>query len=99
MGAWVQDLEEFREFISLVLLSAPNDFPVEDFLQPDEQLDLEKAFAELRDGLRLLINARKNAAPADQLFELLSKSLVAYRAGNAREAAHLLQDFASEAFR
>jgi hypothetical protein len=99
MGAWVRSVEGFRDFISLVVVHAPDEFPVEDYLQPEEQLDLEKAFAELMDGLKMLVNARKNAAPAGELFELLSKSLVAYRLGNDIEGAHLLQDFESKAFR
>ncbi len=71
---------------------------VEDDLQPNEQLDLEKAFAELMDGLKILIESGENAAPAGVLFELLSKSLTAYRLGNDIKGAHLLQDFASRAF-
>jgi hypothetical protein len=99
MGEWVDSVESFRDFISVVVVHAPDEFPVEDYLRPDEQLNLEKAFAELRDGLKILINAGQNAAPAGELFELLSKSLVAYRFGKDVEGAHLLQDFEAKAFR
>ena len=37
---WVRSPEDLRDFFSYVLLSAPDEFPVEDFLAPDEQMNL-----------------------------------------------------------
>ena len=49
--SWVTDIDSLWEFIGLVVLSAPDDFEQEDFLEPEEQLNLELAFQELRNGV------------------------------------------------
>ena len=50
---WVRDVDSFYNFIGYVVLRAPNSFPKEDYLQDHEQMTLDKAFEELRVGLRL----------------------------------------------
>jgi len=96
--SWVTSVPSFRDFLSLVIVHAPDDFPEEDFLGPDEQLNLDSAFQELRRGLSLLDNSGASASSNTSLVGLLDKSLAAYRAGNDVAGAHLLQDLESQAF-
>jgi hypothetical protein len=37
--------------IAYVAMSAPDDFPIEEYLAPQEQMTLDTAFAQLRRGL------------------------------------------------
>lgn len=92
--AWIKNLNTFRDFLSLVIVHAPNDFPKEDYLSEDEQLRLESAFAELYGGLRFLPVDR----PVPRLRSLLDEALGAYRSGDDVRGAHVLQSFETEAF-
>jgi len=92
--AWIKNLNTFRDFLSLVIVHAPDDFPQEDYLSDDEQLRLESAFTELYGGLRFLPVDR----PIARLRSLLDEALDAYRSGNDVEGAHVLHSFESEAF-
>ncbi|NWK44741.1 hypothetical protein [Ralstonia pickettii] len=91
--AWVRNFGGYVDFISYVLLSAPDDFPEEDYLSPDEQMNLEKAFEELRNGMHFVEEKIVDGATRVRLRDLLDASLSAYRTGKDVEGAHLLQDF------
>ena len=92
--AWIKNLNTFCDFLSLVIVHAPDDFPREDYLSDDEQLTLESAFAELYGGLRFL--------PADRqvtrLRSLLDEALALYRSRDEVTGAHVLHSFETEAF-
>jgi len=96
--SWVTSIQSFKDFLSLVIVHAPDDFPEEDFLKPQEQLDLESAFVELRHGLTLLANPGVSASSAASLASFLDRALVAYRSGDDIAGAHLLQELESQAF-
>ena len=72
---------------------APDGFPAEDYLQPDEQLDLEKAFHELFRGMDLVDIASRDPICDRKLRAILQESLQAYRSGDDIKGAHLIQDF------
>ncbi|KWE78476.1 hypothetical protein [Burkholderia territorii] len=91
--AWVDSFGEFVDFISYVLLSAPDDFPVEDYLSDDEQMNLDKAFDELKGGMRFVEQRIHDKDVVARLHGLLDASFVAYRADDSTKGAHLLQDF------
>lgn len=52
--SWVNSFEGLLDFLSLVMVHAPDDSPKEDFLNEDEQLTLENAFAEINEGMRFV---------------------------------------------
>ena len=52
-NVWISDAESFHDFLRFTIVYAP-DFPKEDYLEEDEQLDLVKAFNELKIGLRFV---------------------------------------------
>ena len=93
MSSWIQDLNSLWDFIGYVVLSAPNDFAEEDYLQPDEQMNLERAFEQLRNAMNLIKPSKLNDAKRSEALSLLEESLNSYRAGDDVKGAHLLQDF------
>jgi exonuclease VII small subunit len=96
--SWITDLNSFRDFIGYAVLCAPDDFPEEDYLQPDEQMNLERAFEELRNALNLVKPSKLNDAKRRDALSLLEESLNSYRSGNDIKGAHLLQDFQNVIF-
>jgi hypothetical protein len=90
---WVRDLLGLHDFIAHVVLGAPDDFPIEDYRASDDQLTLERAFEELRNGLAFVAVSNSDPAFHDRLRAVLDESLAAYRAGERKKGAHRLQDF------
>ncbi len=84
---------EYRDMIGYVVLRAPDEFPVEDYLADDEQMTLDKAFAQLRRGLPVAYDRIKNKDAIPKAAELLEASYQAYKDGDQRAGAFLLQDF------
>ena len=95
---WIQDLNSLRDFVGYVVLCAPDNFPEEDFLKPDEQMNLERAFEELRNALNLFKTSKLNDVKRRDALALLEESLNSYRTGDVVRGAHLLQDFRSFIF-
>lgn len=89
---WVQDIDSLYDFIGYVVVHAPDRFPVEDYLAPEEQMTLQKAFDELRHGLSLIDPEIADKDKSRRLSSLLEESLAAYRSGEMVKGAHLLQD-------
>jgi hypothetical protein len=99
MMDWVRNIDTFYNFIGLVVVSAPDRFPIEDYREPDDQLTLERAFVELRRGLEMVDPEVATAEKMPKMSQLLDESLQAYRAGNDVKGAHLLQDFEAMIFK
>jgi recombinational DNA repair protein (RecF pathway) len=96
--SWVKSESGFRDFLSLVIVHAPDEFPEEDFLEPEEQLTLDLAFDELRKGIELLSARRVSPNQKQQLHELLKQAYSNYLNGEDVKAAHLLQELEVLAF-
>lgn len=90
---WVKSFEGMIDFISVVIVHAPDDFPEEDFLGKEGQLTLDRAFVELRYGMSFVKIKIKDKSLLNRLNELLEESFAAYKLGDDVEGAHLLQDF------
>ena len=96
---WVRDVDSFYNFIGYVINRAPNTFPVEDYLPPEEQMNLDRAFVELRRGLELVEPGVADEEKKAKLAALLDQSLEAYRSGDEIKGAHLLNDFEGMIFK
>jgi hypothetical protein len=94
----LKSVEDLYEFIGYVVLSAPDRFPVEDFLEPEQQMTLDLAFELLREGVEIAYPPDFHPEKKPTLYALLDRSLSAYRAGDRRTGAHVLQDFESQIF-
>jgi hypothetical protein len=89
----VETLAQLHDFIGYMVLSAPDCFPVEDFLQPDEQMTLDRAFEVLKASLVFVPAPAQFPAFHSILCNVLDEALAAYRAGDQWAGAHRLQDF------
>ena len=92
---WIKKFEDLIDFLSLVIVHAPDDFPQEDYLRADEQLTLVKAFDELQGSMPLIKSRISDKQMFDQLAQTLKDSFAQYQAGNDVAGAHLLQHFES----
>jgi hypothetical protein len=99
MSEWIQDLNALRDFVGYVVLCAPDNFPEEDFLQRDEQMNLERAFEEMRNAMNLFKPSKMNDTKRSEALSMLEESLNSYRSGNIVKGAHLLQDFRTFIFK
>jgi hypothetical protein len=90
---WVRDIGSLYDFLGYVVLRAPNRFPREDYLSDEEQMTLNRAFAELRQGVRLVEKDFPGADAKRGLSAILEQALALYRAGDDVGGAHKLQDF------
>lgn len=90
---WIKNLNGFFDFLSLVIVHAPDGFPKEDYLSDEEQLTLESAFKEIRGGMKFVQPKISSETVMGALREKLNQALALYRQGDDVKGAHLLQDF------
>lgn len=90
---WVQTEDDLKNFLSLVVLYAPDEFPEEDYLEDNEQLNLERAFSELNHGLKLFESSINDNDFKNKLKGLLNQAHSEYKSGNSVKGAHLVQEF------
>jgi hypothetical protein len=86
------DLHSFKDFVGFVRLCAPDEFPVEDFLPPDEQMTLDRAFDGLRYGLDLTAKEKGELPVLATCRGMVEKAYAHYRAGRMREGFFKLQE-------
>ena len=87
---WVWDELGLRDFIVFVMIYAPDRFPVEDYLPAEKQLNLDRAFAELRTGLEYSSVVRKHPTRRQDAEVLLDDAYRALVAGDRRTACGIL---------
>ena len=97
--AWVRDIGSLYNFIGYVVLGAPDRFPKEDYLSEPEQMNLERAFAELKRGVSLVEADFPGADAQRGLSALLEEAFALYKAGDDIGGAHKLQDFSANIFK
>ncbi|CAD2251748.1 hypothetical protein QSH46_022195 [Xanthomonas arboricola pv. juglandis] len=91
--AWVENIDSLYDFIGVVVLRAPDKFQILDFLPPEEQLNLDRAFDELRRGIDFIEPEMADEKKRKDLASLLDLALTAYKNGDEYRGAHLVQDF------
>jgi len=82
-----------------VVLRAPDHFPREDHLRPDEQITLQKVFHELRAGLDFVEEDFVRKTLKDSMRVLPDEAQAAYAAGKRHKGAHFLQDLEALVFK
>jgi hypothetical protein len=88
----IRSVDDLWGHIATVVLCAPDRFPHRDFLADDQQMDLDRAFDFLRDGIAIAYPEDGFAAKRASLHHALDRSLSAYRQGDQVGGAHILQD-------
>jgi hypothetical protein len=94
----VTSIDSLYDFIGYVVLCAPDNFPAEAYLPPEDQMSLEKAFGELRDAVQLIDSEVASDEKRERIYALLDQALAAYRNHDDFRGAHLLQDFQDAIF-
>lgn len=95
---WVESVDDLWDFIAYVMGGAPNHFPKEDFLPDDQQMNLERAFEQLRRGVEIAYTDDYFPEKRVMLNEILDRSYALYKAGDDVAAGHLLNEFEDNIF-
>jgi hypothetical protein len=75
------DLHGFKDFVTSVILEAPNDFMEMDWLKPEDQMNLDRAFVGLRYGLDLAAKEKGESQLLARCRALVEESYAEYKAG------------------
>jgi hypothetical protein len=87
---WVRNLRDFHDFIGYVILSAPDDFPKENYLPAEEQMTFKQAFEELHTGLGFVDEKSVGHARKAEMKKMLIDAQQAYVSGDLTEGIDLL---------
>ena len=88
------DLHGFKDFIVEVIAGAPDDFMQMDWLAPEEQMNLERAFVGLRYGLDLTANETGDCEFLTKCRGLIDLAYADYLEGRDIEGQRKLEDIA-----
>lgn len=94
----METINDLWDHIAYVMEYAPADFPREDYLLPEQQMNLDMAFRQLHQGVQVAYPSPIASAQREQLDALLDRALAEYRNGNRTEAANMLAEFESIIF-
>lgn len=95
----MESVDDLWDHIAYVLGYAPNRFPYRDFLPPDEQMTLDKAFEQLHAGVVIAYPEEQFSEKREDLHRILDRSFLAYRNGQEIEGGTLLNTFESRIFK
>ena len=87
-----QNLGKLIDFIAVVVLSAPDKFIKRDWLKPEEQLNLDRAFEELRHGLDCAVKEVGELPAIITTRAMLEEAYTHYREGRINPGAWKLQE-------
>ena len=94
----METINDLWDHIAYVMEYAPSDFPREDYLLPEQQMNLDMAFHQLHHGVEIAYPPPEAPTHRDKLHALLDRSLGEYRNGDRTGAAGLLAEFESTIF-
>lgn len=77
-----RDLYGFKDFVGYVFLCAPDEFPADDWLEPEQQMTCERAFLGLRYGLGLAVAEQGESDLLKQCHELVEDAAVKFSSGD-----------------
>ena len=95
----VESVDDLWNHIAYVIAYAPDQFPVEDFLADNEQMNLDRAFDQLRQGIKVAYPESSFESKRIDLNNILDRSYSAYRAGDDVAGGHLLNEFQDNIFK
>lgn len=86
------DLHGFKDYVGYVILCAPDMFPADDWLKPEDQMNLERAFVGLRYGLDLTATDKGETEVVARCRKLVDESYAEYKAGREVEGQQKLEE-------
>lgn len=72
------DLHSFKDYVGWVKICAPDEFPVEEWAGPGDQMTLDLAFEGLRLGLKMAAEEKGERAEFAQSRTLVEEAYAAY---------------------
>jgi hypothetical protein len=87
-----KDLHGFKDFVIEVIAGAPDSFMEMDWLKPDEQMNLERAFMGLRYGLNVTASEKGENDVVNKCRKLVEESFAEYQAGREVEGQKKLEE-------
>ena len=95
----VRSVDDLWNHIAYVMAYAPDQFPVEDFLADDEQMNFERAFDQLRQGVEVAYPESSFALKRIDLNDILDRAYAAYLVGDDVAGGHFLNEFQDNIFK
>jgi hypothetical protein len=95
----MESVDDLWDHIAYVMGYAPDRFPYRDFLPDDEQLNLDRAFDQLRKGVDVAYPEPSSASKRTLLNGILDRSCAAYKSNDEIAAGHLLNEFQDNIFK
>lgn len=95
----MKTVDDLWDHIAYVMGYAPDRFPHEDFLSQDEQMNLDRAFDQLRQGVEIAYPEPSYEAKRALLNGILDRSYAAYKSNDDITAGHLLNEFQDNIFK
>jgi hypothetical protein len=86
------DLHGFKDFLVEVIAGAPDDFMEMDWLEPEDQMDLNRAFVGLRYGLDLTAQEQGETELVITCRRLVDEAYQEYVAGREAEGQGKLEE-------
>jgi hypothetical protein len=86
------DLHGFKDFVSMVITCAPDLFMPYDWLGPDEQLNLVRAFEGLRYGLHLATHEKGASPLLARCADLVEEAFYQYESGQEDAGRRKLEE-------
>ena len=95
----MESVDDLWNHIAYVLGCAPDRFPYRDFLPDDQQMNLDRAFEQLRQGVEVAYPEPSYASRRAALNDILDRSYAAYKGGEDIVAGHFLNEFQDKIFK
>jgi hypothetical protein len=90
--SWRNDLRDLIDALAYGVLYAPDEFPQEDFLAPDEQMTFPRFAGELRERLQSLSGSLRDKVDSQFTTSILEDAIRSYAEGRRNEGAWKLQE-------
>lgn len=88
---------ELKDYSGRVLICSPDRFPVQDWLEAEQQLTFERAFEMFFINVERVFSGDKHKLSRERMLQLLRESYVAYVEGNSSLGARKIREFRVEA--
>lgn len=95
----MESVEDLWGHIAYVMGYAPDRFPYRDFIADDEQMNLDRAFDQLRKGVDIAYPEPSSESKRALLNGILDRSYAAYKSKDEIAAGHLLNEFQDNIFK
>jgi hypothetical protein len=87
-----KDLHGFKDYVGFVILCTPDEFPIDDWLKPEAQMNLERAFVGLRYGLDVTTAEKGESEVVATCRQLVEEAYAMYQVGHDIEGQKKLEE-------